>query len=99
ALGLTACSPTATVSPPPTSVAEVATETSKTRPSTGVSERSEDAVPTTQGVPPVADAGRWCEVQLPQPWRDALSAPRGADQDLFATLLTVHDDGSRAEAL
>jgi hypothetical protein len=99
ALGLTACSPTATVPPSSTSVADIATEADTVRPSTGAPDGTEDSVPTTQGVAPVADPGQMCEVQLPQTWRDALSAPRLADRDLFATLLTVHDDGSRAEAL
>lgn len=99
ALGLTACSPTAPVSHSPTSVADVANETSKARPGSGVTDETDDSGPTTQGIPPVADPGRWCEVQLPQTWRDALSAPRGADQDLFASLETVHADGSRVDAL
>lgn len=40
-----------------------------------------------------------CQVEPPASWRRALSKPTGADQEPFANLLLVHEDGSRADAL
>lgn len=85
ALGITACSP-------------AATETDSSQPSSGAPDGAEDSASATHRVSPVTDPEAPCEVQLPQEWREALSPPPEAGQEIFATLLTVHEDGSRAEA-